>query len=184
MQKPNKRPTLRLPNFLDESFRTVLFVIIVTILVDMAFPRSLVDGQSMEPSFSDGQRLIVSRAHYLVSDIQRGDVIVFNSVERPDTEMLIKRVIGLPRDIIELRNSLVYVNGQMLPEVYINDCVYSCPDETWEVPDNSFFVMGDNRDHSSDSRKFDAVPISSIVGRVVFRYWGIPDIGVITHPEY
>ena len=185
MIKPKARPNLKIPNFFDEAIRTIIFVIIVTVLFDMAIPRSLVDGRSMEPSFYDGERLIVSRLNYLLTTPKRGDVIVFNSLTKPDTEMLIKRVIGEPGDTIEFRQSEVYVNGERLQEDYINECISSCySTEIWTVPEDAYFVMGDNRDHSSDSRVFGVVPIQSIVGRVVFRYWRMDGIGLLPFPDY
>lgn len=182
--KPEFRPNLKTQNFFDETIRTIIFVVVVTVLFDMAIPRSLVDGRSMFPTYEDRERLIVSRAHYLVTDIRRGDVIVFNSVERPDDEMLIKRVVGLPGDTLEFRSSELYINGQLVPEPYIKECLSRCSDRTWEVPEDSYFVMGDNRDGSRDSRVFGTVPISNVVGRVIFRYWPLSRIGLAGHYEH
>lgn len=181
--KPQYKPRLRLPSFADELLRTIIFVVIVTVLFDMAIPRSLVDGRSMEPTFEDGQRLIVSRLHYLFTLPQRGDVIVFNSVQASEGDiMLIKRVIGVPGDIIEFRDQELYVNGERVDEQYIKEACtdYRCPDETWELGENEYFVMGDNRNNSQDSRRFGTVPLEHIVGRVVFRYWPIERIGLVT----
>lgn len=182
--KPQYRPSLKIQNFFDETIRTIIFVVVVTILFDMAIPRSLVDGRSMFPTYEDRERLIVSRVHYLVSGIQRGDVIVFNSLERPDDEMLIKRVVGMPGDTIEFRNNALYINDQLVPEPYIRECVSRCNDNSWEVPLDSFFVMGDNRDGSRDSRVFGSVPVDHVVGRVIFRYWPIPRIGLAGHYQH
>jgi signal peptidase I len=185
-QKPEFLPKLRLPRFFDELLRTILFVIVVTVLFDMAIPRSLVDGRSMQPTFEDSERLIVSRVNYLLTTPDRGDIIVFNSVDKFDPDvMLIKRVIGLPGDHVQIMNRRVYVNGIPIDEPYIlEECNSRCSDNEWFLGDGEYFVMGDNRNNSSDSRRFGTVPIGHIVGRVVFRYWPIDRIGLIVHQDY
>ena len=93
------RPRLGTPGFVVEIVSTVVFVIAVTVLFDLAIPRSLVDGHSMEPTFYQDDRLVVSRVHYLMGEPQRGDIVVFNSLVPSEADlgiMLIKRVIGLP----------------------------------------------------------------------------------------
>lgn len=187
--KPQAKPRLRTSSFLGEVLRTILFVVVVTVLFDMAIPRSLVDGRSMQPTFEDGERLIVSRVHYLVGMPERGDIIVFNSMNPTEFEqgiMLIKRVIGLPGESVEFRDQQVYIDGVLLEEPYIKEACqeYRCPDEVIELGAGEYFVMGDNRNNSQDSRRFGAVPFDHIVGRVIFRYWPIPRIGVLSHHDY
>jgi signal peptidase I len=186
--KPSARPNLMRPGLLDEIIRTLILVVVVTVLFDMAIPRSLVDGQSMRPTFEDGERLIVSRVHYLVAPPNRGDVIVLNSLDeiREPSVMLIKRVLGLPGDIVSFRNSQLHINGEAVQEPYINNnaCRYSCPDREWVLGPDEYFVLGDNRDHSNDSRSFNAVPIDHIVGHVIFRYWPPRRIGLVGEREY
>jgi signal peptidase I len=185
---PDARPDLKRPGFLDEIIRTLILVIVVTVLFDMAIPRSLVDGQSMRPTFEDSERLIVSRVHYLLAPPNRGDVIVLNSLDevREPNVMLIKRVLGLPGDTVRFRNQQLYINGEPVEEPYINDgvCRYSCPDREWLLEPDEYFVMGDNRDHSNDSRSFGPVPIDHIVGHVIFRYWPPRRIGIVGEREY
>ncbi len=178
------RPRLKMPGAVAEIFSTVVFVIAVTVLFDLAIPRSLVDGHSMEPTFHGDDRLVVSRAHYLLGRPERGDIVVFNSLVPSEADrgvMLIKRLVGLPGETVELRDQLVYINGEPLAEPYIKEeCRLSrCSDETWVLGDDEYFVMGDNRNNSRDSRRFDAVPIQKIVGQVIFRYWPLNAIGII-----
>ncbi|MGB7340560.1 MAG: signal peptidase I [Phototrophicaceae bacterium] len=184
---PQVRPKLRTPGIVDEILRTVVFIIVVTVLFDMAVPRSLVDGRSMQQTFQDAERLIVSRVHYLITTPDRGDIIVFNSVDVSDPNvMLIKRVIGLPGDTVQFIDQNTYINGVQINEPYINEmCSTSrCPDKEVVLGEDEYFVMGDNRNNSRDSRVFGAVPIENVVGRVVFRYWPLPRIGIIQHQNY
>ncbi len=178
------RPPLLLPGLLREIVGTVVFVIAVTVLFDLAIPRSLVDGHSMEPTFYGDDRLVVSRIHYLVGSPERGDILVFNSLVPSEAErgiMLIKRVVGLPGETVELRDQQIYVDGEALTEAYIKETcgTMRCADQRWVLGQDEYFMMGDNRNNSRDSRRFGAVPINKIVGQVVFRYWPLATIGII-----
>ena len=178
------RPRLGTPGFVVEIVSTVVFVIAVTVLFDLAIPRSLVDGHSMEPTFYQDDRLVVSRVHYLMGEPQRGDIVVFNSLVPSEADlgiMLIKRVIGLPGETVEIRDQLVHVDGEPLDEPYILEAcrISRCNDQTWILEEDQYFVMGDNRNNSRDSRRFDTVPLQKIVGQVVFRYFPLDTIGII-----
>ena len=179
------KPKLLVPSFIREIVSTLIFIIAVTVIFDLTIPRSLVDGQSMEPTLHDNDRLVINRVNYLFDKPQRGDVIVMNAVMPRDAAkgiMLIKRIIGLPGETVEMRDQQVYINGVILDEPYINEpCSFgNCRDAQWELGDDEFFVMGDNRNHSNDSRRFNAVPFNHIVGQAIFRYWPPMDIGIIT----
>ena len=178
------QPQLQLPSFFREIVSTIVFVVAVTVLFDLAIPRSLVDGHSMEPTFYGDDRLVVSRIHYLLGAPERGDILVFNSLvpsEAARGVMLIKRVVALPGETVALRDQQIYVNGQQLAEPYIKEPCgrMRCSDQIWRLGADEYFMMGDNRNNSRDSRRFGAVPISKIVGQVVFRYWPLPAIGII-----
>ncbi len=179
-QRP--RPRIRMMGFYDEVLRTLLFIVVVTALFDLAIPRSLVDGRSMEPAFEDADRLVVSRVHYLFGDPERGQVAVFNSMDASEPDvMLIKRIIGLPGDVVRFRETRVYINGIYLDEPYIREAcrVSRCPDDEWQLDQDQYFVMGDNRNNSRDSRIFGPVARDHIIGQVMARYWPPARFGFI-----
>ena len=178
------RPPLQLPGLLREIVGTLVFVLAVTVLFDLAIPRSLVDGHSMEPTFYGDDRLVVSRVHYLLGAPNRGDILVFNSLVPSEAErgiMLIKRVVGLPGETVELRDAQIHINGEPLSELYIKEpCrTLRCSDQAWILGKDEYFMMGDNRNNSRDSRRFGAVPLSKIVGQVVLRYWPLSSAGLM-----
>jgi signal peptidase I len=161
----------------------VVFAVAIFTLFELAMPRSIVDGRSMEPSFVNGERLVISRVHYWLGDPERGDIIVFNSPKprSEDESALVKRLIGLPGDTIEFRDQQLYINGEILEEPYINEpcSPYRCEDEVWHLGPDEYFMMGDNRNVSNDSRAFGPVPHENVVGEVLFRYWPLDRFGVV-----
>jgi len=177
------RPSLQYRTFRQsarEIGETIVLVTMIYALVNLASARFVVDGPSMQPNFATGQFVIVSRVNYLLTDPQRGDVVVFHYPNDP-TQDYIKRVIGLPGDIVEIRDTHVYVNGNELTEPYINEpCTpNTCRNNRWSLSGDQFFVMGDNRNHSSDSRFFGPVERHFIVGKALIRYWPPQDWGII-----
>ena len=141
------RPKLKTPGLLFEVVSTLVFIVAVTALFDMAIPRSLVDGHSMEPTFYGDDRLVVSRVHYLLGQPQRGDILVFNSLRESELArgvMLIKRVVGLPGETIEMRNQQIHINGVALNETYIKQeaCRRRCNDKSWRLAENEYFIDG------------------------------------------
>ncbi len=181
------RPTLRRRGFLYEILETAVLIVAIYALVDLASVRFYVDGPSMEPSFFTGQRVIVSRANYLLGEPHRGEIIVFDSPDRPGIDPpLIKRLIGLPGDVVEIRDTRVYVNGQLLNEPYINEpCnAGSCPDGRWELAADEYFVMGDNRNRSRDSRRFGPITHDHLIGEALVRYWPPQQWGLLDKYRY
>ncbi len=179
------RPRLKRSGFLREILDLIVLVGAIYALVNLATVRFVVDGPSMEPSFYNSQFLIVSRVSYLVSDPQRGDVVVFHYPGNTQ-EDYIKRVIGLPGDTVELRDAEVYINGERLEEPYINEACRPerCRDNAWELGPDEFFVMGDNRNRSQDSRDFGPVLREYVVGQVFVRYWPPADWGLVGGISY
>jgi signal peptidase I len=185
---PLPRPRLRRRGFAHELIETLFLIAAIYALVDLASVRFYVDGPSMEPSFFTGQRVIVSRASYLWGEPERGDIIVFESPDDPVADPpLIKRLIGLPGDTVEVRDTLVYVNGVALDEPYFVNAPcepFNCPDNTWQLGPDQYFVMGDNRNRSRDSRRFGPVSRQHLIGEALVRYWPPADIGLIDHYKF
>lgn len=168
-----------------EIIDLVVLIGAIYALVNLASVRFIVQGPSMEPTFYEDQFLIVSRVNYLLGDPQRGDIVVFHYPGNPN-EDYIKRVIGLPGDRVELRDAQVYVNDEPLNEPYINEpcSLVSCRDEQWVLEAGEYFMMGDNRNRSSDSRDFGPVLEEYIVGEVMIRYWPPSDWGIVSRINY
>jgi signal peptidase I len=175
------RPRLRRRGFLYEILETLVLIVAIYALVDLASARFYVDGPSMEPNFVTGQRVIVSRVNYLLGQPERGEIIVFDSPDRPNVDPpLIKRLIGMPGETVEIRDSLVYINGELLDEPYTNEpCTRNCEDRTWELGPDEYFAMGDNRNRSRDSRSFGPVKHSHLIGEALVRYWPPADWGLL-----
>lgn len=143
----------------------------------------------MHPNFPDGEYLLTDKVTYRFGEPQRGDVIVFEAPYEEGDEF-IKRIIGLPGDTVSIQSGSVYVNGTRLEENYIDGSIYTVGGNflgdgaTETVPPHQFFVLGDNRDFSSDSRAWGYVPINNITGRAWVIYWPVQNSGTIDRPVY
>jgi len=184
IDSPLPRPSLRRSRFLSELAETLVLVLLLYTLVNLATERFYVEGPSMEPSFVTGQFVLVSRLNYLFGEPRRGDIVVFNSpeyVDQPDHPPLIKRLIGLPGEHIEIRQGQVYVDGALLDQPYINNpqTPFLRNDGDWQLGPDEFFVLGDNRAHSEDSGEFGAVSRERLSGRALVRYWPPSDWAIL-----
>jgi signal peptidase I len=138
-----------------------------------------VEGTSMLPRLEDRDRLFINKFVYHFEDIHRGDVVVFHYPRDPE-KSYIKRVIALPGDRLRIDRGEVYLNGRHLPEPYVPDefrDMKSMPETV--IPDDEYFMMGDHRSISSDSREFGPVDRDLIYGKAVFVYWPTKDAGVV-----
>jgi signal peptidase I len=168
------RPRLRRSDWLRELIETALLIGLVYVLVNLATVRYYIDGPSMQPNFHAGQYVVVARVLYLVAEPQRGEIVVFDPPGvRPGSPSLIKRLIGLPGETVALRNGQVYIDGAALDEPYLKEACdgLRCRDSEWVLGSDEFFLMGDNRNNSHDSRAFGPVPRARIIGEAVVRYW-------------
>lgn len=172
--------------------RDIFLIIIVFILIGVfAVQPVVVEGTSMLPELHDGERLLVNKLIYYKIDgvswghLERGDIVVFWYPKEPD-KSYVKRIIGLPGETVEVRNGKVYIDGEQLDEVYL-DSEHNQSLPTFsprKVEEHHYFVMGDNRDNSSDSRYWGLVPEKYIYGKAFFRYWKPSEIGFLEHGEY
>lgn len=169
----------KIKEFFRELFETVILAVILFLVINTLTARVRVDGPSMEPTYYNGNRVIVSKIAYKIGEIERGDVIVFPAPPNPN-EDYIKRVIGLPGDEIMILNGDVFVNDVKLDEPYISAPPINNMRRT-TVPDGNVFVMGDNRNVSSDSRSWGPLAIDDIIGKAVFVYWPLEKIGLVEH---
>lgn len=165
---------------LVEIIQTVVLALVLFFAINFISARIRVDGSSMEPTFHNGDYVIVNRLAFQWGEIQRGDVVVFPYPLSPE-EDYIKRVIGLPGDRVAIYGGDVYVNGQRIEEPYISSAPANDVAET-VVPEGYVYVLGDNRNASSDSRSWGALEIEAILGKAVFRYYPFDSIGIIDHP--
>ena len=173
-------------------FRDIFLIIVVFILLGVFFVQPVVvEGTSMLPQLHDGERLLVNKlVYYKIQSvswghIERGDIVVFWYPNDPD-KSYVKRVIGLPGELVEVRQGKVFIDGKQLEEDYLdiehNQSLPSWPAK--KVEEHHYFVMGDNRDNSSDSRYWGLVPEKYIYGKAFFRYWKPQNIGFLEHGSY
>jgi len=138
----------------------------------------------MEPTLHTNDRIYVSRISYKFDSVKRGDIVVVQSPMNPDI-WFVKRAIALPKDSILFKEGRVYVNSQLLEESYS-----SVQTNVWDngiiqenipyiIPEGSLFIMGDNRPHSSDSRQFGTIPLSTVVGKAVYRFFPSDKMGFL-----
>ena len=176
------RPSLgrRILGLLGELVQTLLIAGLLFLVVNLVTARIRVEGSSMEPSLHDGEFVVVNRLVYRLSGSERGDIIVFRYPLDPQRRF-IKRIIGLPGDTVTIRDGQVLVNDTLLNEPY----VASSPryNGEWIVGPGRVFVLGDNRNNSSDSQNWGTLDTNEIIGKAVVVYWPLSDIGLIPHFE-
>ncbi len=174
--------------FLDFLETIVVSLAIFAVVYIFLFQPHQVDGKSMEPNFHNAEYILTDKISYRISTPKRGDVVVFHSPQDAGTDF-IKRIVGVPGDMVMVKDGYYYLNGTRLDEEYINDPGKVAPGRflrdgaTAEVPNGQYLVMGDNRLHSSDSREWGFVPRTNIVGRAFFRYWPVDVFGTIPTAE-
>ena len=172
--------------------RDVFLIIVVFVLFGVfAVQPVVVEGTSMLPQLHDGERLLVNKLVYYKfksiswGHLNRGDIVVFWYPSDPD-KSYVKRIIGLPGETVEVRNGKVYIDGKELNEPYL-DSIHNQnlrDNIIKSVDQHYYFVMGDNRDNSSDSRVWGLVPEKYIYGKAFFRYWKPGDVGFLEHGAY
>lgn len=152
-----------------DAIETILISLVLFAAINFLTARIRVESISMEPNLYAGDFVIVSRLAYRFDGPVRGDVIVFRFPPQPNQTPYIKRVIGLPGDRVQVKQGNVFINNNYLQEPYLN--VETNQDGYWQVPEDALFVMGDNRENSSDSRTWGMVPLENVIGKAEVVYW-------------
>ena len=164
-----------------EIVETLLLTMFIFWIVNTATGRFRIEGYSMLPTLQEGEYVIIDKLSYYLSDPERGDVIVLHFPNDRSRDF-IKRVMGVPGDHIEIGDGQVRINGTVLDEPYINaDPSYN---GTWDVPEDSYFVLGDNRNNSSDSHNWSFLPRDDVVGKAWVIYWGPENWGLVAHYDH
>jgi len=182
-----KSLTVFLLEFLETAALALLFFALMYLV---AFQPHQVKGNSMLPNFIDGEYLLTNKLTYRFGEPQQGDVVIFKAPDNPEYEY-IKRIIGLPGDSIKLDQGKFLINQKPIDEsVYLPITTQTRPGNYLRagkeviVPPNTYFVSGDNRSNSSDSRDFGPVPVKNIVGKAWFMYWPPAKLGLVHHDRY
>jgi signal peptidase I len=176
---------------LVEIVETVFLTVIIFFVVQhfVAQPYRIYQV-SMESTLEPDQMVLVDKISPIFQDYRRGDVIVFwppKGFEAEGSDPFIKRVVGVPGDLVEIRNDAVYVNGVSLVEPYVHngEPTMSRTEKTsWQVPEGRLFVLGDHREASEDSRVFGPIEKSSVIGRAWIRYWPFSTLSWIEQARY
>jgi signal peptidase I len=167
---------------LREIVETAIMTAVIFLLVRVAFQNFRIEGHSMEANLHDGQFLIVNKLVYYIHPPERGDVVVFHSPTNPRKDF-IKRVVGLPGEEVEIKDGKVYIDGVRLEETYLS----TLGNRSWGpevVGEFEYFVMGDNRSNSSDSRSWGMLDGNAIIGKAWVSYWPPQYLGPVPHYTY
>jgi signal peptidase I len=156
-----------------------LCILISFFIIVFVYQPVKVEGGSMEPGLEDQERIVINKLVYRFEKIEHGDIVVFR-YPRDTRKSFIKRVIGLPGDRIRIAYGHVYVNDEQIPESYVpSDYLDARSYPETVVPGGSYFVLGDHRSMSNDSREFGPVQRSYIYGKAVFGYWPMDKLGIL-----
>lgn len=162
-----------------ELVQTLLMAAVLYFAIDFCIARVRVENISMETTFTEGELLMVNRLNYKFNEPKRGDVVIFEAPTAPGKDY-IKRMIGLPGDKVSVTNGKLSINGNEIDESWVHEPInYS---GAWVVPADQYFVLGDNRNHSSDSHSWGFVPRENLIGNAFFCYWPLNHIRVIDTP--
>lgn len=177
-------------SFVWETLKVVVISLAIIIPIRYYLVQPFyVKGASMEPMYEDGDYLLVDELSYRFREPERGEVIVFKYPQDP-SQFFIKRIIGLPGETVEIKNNKVIIynaqnsSGQVLLEGYLSSDQQTLGNMIMKLDDNDYFVLGDNRLHSSDSRRWGAINKTSIKGRAMLRPWPVDRASRLQKPEY
>ncbi len=211
--QPEEAPPARVRSVVRELVETAIFILLIFFIVRGIVQNFKIEGSSMEPTMHTGEYILVNKLVYFHFDLnapmrlmpgqeslpqkiiypfhqpRRGDIVVFE-YPRDVSKDYIKRVIGVPGDTLDIREGKVFVNGEALGEPYLGGaataCLGSrvCGNGPFTVAEGTIFVMGDNRNNSSDSREWDALPLDRVVGQAWVIYYPVSSWGLVPHHDY
>lgn len=176
-----QQPGLGGIRFLLDILETLLLSAALFLVINAISARVRVDGISMNPTLQNGELVLVNRLAYRLGEYERGDIVVFHFTSSPPQD-LIKRIIGLPGDDVQISAGRVLVNGTLLDEPYI--AAPPLYEGNWRVPEGSLFVLGDNRNDSSDSHSWGMLEMQKVMGKALLVYWPVDSWSLIDHYEY
>jgi len=182
-QPPAPASSPRQKSFLRDTLEIVFLALVLYVVIQYAVQTVHVLGSSMYATLHDNDLLVASKISYKLHPPQRGDIVVFKPPDEASRDF-IKRIIALPGERIHIAKSVIYINGQVLREPYLpekwtynNNWPASGQDQL--IPPDEYFVMGDNRNHSSDSRTFGPIELDSILGKAEIRIWPLGEVGFL-----
>jgi len=163
--------------FFKDTSKYIIVIVVVLLTFIFILGIQQVVGPSMSPNYEEGNVLLVNKFIYRISNVKRNDVIVLTHGDK----YMIKRVIGLPGEKVEYRNNNLYINGNLIEEKYIDKEKIRTKDFSLDnpIPDNMYFVLGDNREDSSDSREYGLISKKDIVGKSFVRIWPFNKFGIV-----
>ncbi|MFZ5639714.1 MAG: signal peptidase I [Bacillota bacterium] len=165
--------------YLGEILESVAIAVILAVIIRFfLFQPFYIPSGSMEPTLKPGDRIIVNKLIYRYSQPKRGDIMVFKYPRDPARDF-IKRTVGLPEETVEIKDSKVYINNKEIPQPFLEPGLKFGSFGPVEVPEGSYFMMGDNRNNSEDSRVWGTLPRENIVGKAMFIYWPLSRIGMV-----
>jgi len=176
-------------SFIWEITKIVIIALLIVVPIRaFLFQPFFVRGESMAPAFENGDYLIIDEISYRFRDPQRGEVIVFKYPDNP-SQRYIKRIIGLPGETVEIKDGRVMISGQKEPYAldesgYLSSDIFTLGETLISLAEDEYFVLGDNRRASADSRRWGSLGRKNIIGRVLLRAWPFTALAKIEAPEY
>lgn len=158
-----------------DLIKEILTMALIVGVLQFVLPRSVVKGSSMEPNLQEGQRLAASPLPYIWGEPQRGDIVMMHPVEE-DGPNLVKRIVGLPNERVHIHDGVLSINGVVVNEPYLDMEMLGNRNGFWELGNNEYFIVGDNRLTSYDSRNYGAVNGDLIIGKVLFRWYPLNQV--------
>ena len=192
--QPKDDQSLTFPNLIKEFAETILLAMVIFVSINIVTARFKIEGNSMLDSFKTGQHIVVNKLAYRFNTPKKDDVVVFiptmntttsfweNILGRPGQTDYIKRVIGTPGDIVKISDGKLYINENQKDEPYLHEPMIISQTKQWNLAENQYLVLGDNRNYSKDSRMDDIGPITreQILGQVWAVYFPIQDAHIVT----